>query len=90
MPVSTITVTHTETHNVVTPANPFLVCGTCRKPVESFHNERSCGCGDDGRLQLFPCEHHSDYVDTCPSWGPVDGCQCQEHLGHVPHPVALA
>src|ERR1039458_298790 len=30
-----------------------------------------------------------DYDDLCPSWGPVDGCQCLAHLGHVPHPAEL-
>lgn len=84
------TVTHTRTHLAIHPANPFLTCGMCGERVETFHDDE-CGCSESGGpLLLMPCFHRSDYDDLCPSWGPVDGCQCREHLGHVPHPAALA
>jgi hypothetical protein len=71
----TLTVTHTRTHLTITPANPFLFCAVCFERVEAFHDDR-CGCGIDGPLLLFPCLHDRDYIDDCPSWGPVDGCTC--------------
>ena len=84
----TLTHTYTRTHVVITPANPFLACASCGKRVESFHDDR-CGCGLTG-LMNFPCGDRASYDDLCPSWSPVDGCQCLAHLGHVPHPAALA
>ena len=84
------TVTHTRTHNAIHPANPFLSCQVCHKRVEAFHDHEGCGCPEShGGPLLMPCFHRSDYDDLCPSWGPVDGCQCQEYLGHVPHPAVL-
>lgn len=72
----TVTVVHTRTHLVITPANPYLECVTCGRPVEAFHDD-GCGCPESGGpLMLMPCMDRSDYRDTCPSWGPVDGCQC--------------
>ena len=70
-------------HITITPANPYLVCAVCGQRAEEFHDPR-CGCGLRGPVN-FPCGHTADYQDLCPSWGPVDGCQCQEHLGYVPH-----
>lgn len=87
MAVATLTHTRTRTHIVITPANPFLACGTCGKRAEAFHDDR-CGCGETGPVNM-PCFHRGDYDDLCPSWGPVDGCQCLAHLGHVPHPAVL-
>lgn len=87
--MSTLTRTHTRTHLVITPANPFLACGTCGKRVEAFHDDR-CGCHLGGRPVNMPCFHEGEYRDLCPSWGPVDGCQCLAHLGYVPHPAVLA
>ena len=87
--MATLTHTFTRTHLAIHPANPFLACCTCCKRVEAFHDDE-CGCSESGgRLLLMPCFHRSDYYNVCPSWGPVDGCQCQEHLGHVPHPAEL-
>jgi hypothetical protein len=81
-----ITVTHTRTHITnIASENPFLACGTCGKRVEAFHDDR-CGCGETGPMNM-PCCHYGEYVNLCPSWGPVDGCQCREHLGYVPHPA---
>jgi len=82
-----VTVTHTRTHIVITPANPFLACTVCGKRAESFHDDR-CGCGEMRPMNL-PCGDVGGYDDLCPSWGPVDGCQCLSHLGHVPHPAVL-
>jgi hypothetical protein len=85
--MAVITVTHTRTHITITPANPFLACSACAKRVEAFHDDR-CGCGESGPMNL-PCGHYGGYEDVCPSWGPVDGCQCREHLGYLPHPAEL-
>ena len=80
--------THTRTHLVITPLNPFLACVVCGKRIEAFHDDQ-CGCDLNGTLVNFPCCHDRDYDDLCPSWGPVDGCQCLAHLGYVPHPAVL-
>lgn len=70
--------THVSTYNAVLFADPYKVCN-------------QCGGWVDGVLDMpgvpltVPCEHRSGYTDVCPSWGPVDGCQCMEHLGYVPH-----
>jgi len=85
--MATLTHTFTRTHIVITPANPFLSCAACHKRVEAFHDGR-CGCDLTGPVNM-PCFDHGDYDDLCPSWGPVDGCQCLAHLGHVPHPAEL-
>lgn len=85
----TLTVTRTRTHLTITPANPFLACEGCGKRAEAFH-DRECGCDVAGPMNL-PCCCIAGYRDLCPSWDPVDGCQCQQHLvGHVPHPSVLA
>lgn len=68
--------TYVRTHNTITPANPYLRCCACGARVEYWMGER---------LTNKPCGHQADFESVCPSWGPVDGCQCQEHLGHVPH-----
>lgn len=54
-------------------ANPFLACAGCGKQVT--HRD------DVNR----PCGHKASFESVCPSWSPVDGCRCQEHLGHVSH-----
>jgi hypothetical protein len=77
--------THTRTHLVITPANPFLACATCGKRAEAFR----CGCEESGPVNL-PYWHRGGYDDLCPSWSPVDGCRCLEYLGFVPHPAVLA
>lgn len=83
-----LTVTHTRTHLTITPASPFLACGTCGKRAEAFHDDR-CGCDETGPVNM-PCGDRGEYSDLCPSWSPVDGCQCLAHLGRVPHPAVLA
>jgi hypothetical protein len=62
-------------------ANPYLVCGECGARVTRFGN---IGDGEGSVINL-PCGHAADSRNTCPSWGPVDGCCCAEHLGYVPH-----
>jgi hypothetical protein len=69
--------THTTTYTITVPANPYLICSHCKKRVEGFVDR-------PGRVTLYPC-WHSEYEDICPSWGPVDGCSCVEHLGYRPH-----
>ena len=60
-------------------ANPYNVCDRCARQAV-WHTE-------DGRNE--PCGHRADFHSVCPSWSPVDGCRCQEHLGHVPHMVPV-
>lgn len=80
--------THTRTHVFVAFANPYLACDECKQPVRSWHDPDKCGCDQEG-FQNRPCGHQAGATSACPSWGPVDGCQCREHFGHVPHgPVA--
>lgn len=93
--MATLTHTHTRTHLTITPANPFLACAQCGQRVERFHAS-DCGCGCEpeeypefSRPVNFPCGHHADYNDLCPSWSPVDGCTCLAVLGYVPHPAAI-
>ena len=84
-----ITHTHTRTHITFAPANPYLACVKCGQRVEAFHDD-ACGCPESGGpLLLMPCMHRNDYRDTCPSWSPVDGCQCIPHLGYLPHPLQV-
>lgn len=75
----------THTHVETEFANPWLRCDVCSQPVEgmvSFEGQVG-GCTHKGLNT--PCGHLGA-TSICPSWGPVDGCQCQEHLGYVPHP----
>lgn len=83
--MATLTHTRTRTHAVTVPANPYLRCSACGGRVEFWR-----AYDDGGHAHNQPCGHRADYDNVCPSWGPVDGCQCQAHLGHVPHPPAPA
>lgn len=76
--INRLTHTHTTTYNAIEFADPYKVCDVCGKQVTGVL------CVTKGRWPNLPCEHIG-YTDTCPSWGPVDGCQCLEHLGFVPH-----
>jgi hypothetical protein len=78
-----ITRTHTRTHTEVTFANPHLVCDQCKKPVPAWHDNDKCGC--DESFWNEPCGHKAGMTSVCPSWGPIDGCRCQESLGRVDH-----
>jgi hypothetical protein len=76
-----LTRTHTRTVHEIVPANPYLACAQC-----GAHAERFTHTGDgEGPSVNEPCGHAADYVDLCPSWGPVDGCTCQSSLGYKPH-----
>ena len=77
--------THTRTHTYVTFANPYLICEECRQPVPRWHDARKCGC--TGSAWLEPCGHLAAATSVCPSWSPVDGCQCRRY-GVVSHPAA--
>lgn len=74
---------HTRTHVFVTFADPYLKCDQCGASVPRRHNDDACGC--QAGWWNEPCGHRAGATSACPSWGPVDGCQCQEHLGYVPH-----
>lgn len=77
----TLTYTFTQTYTVTIFADPYKVCCEC--------GEHICGVLDvDGPLTMDPCGHQSSYRDTCPSWGPVDGCRCSDFIGAVPHEPA--
>lgn len=78
-----MTTTHTRTHVYVTFANPYLICDLCRAWVTRWHNNDKCVCPEECWLE--PCSHNAEAVSACPSWSPVDGCQCQQHLGRVDH-----
>jgi hypothetical protein len=81
---STLTVTHTRVHAFVVFADPYLTCDRCGAWVEAWHDNDSCGCSES--FWNEPCGHERTGVTSaCPSWGPVDGCQCLPVLGHVPH-----
>lgn len=80
--------TQTRTHVYITFANPYLVCETCRQLVPRWHNPDQCGCDEPTTNE--PCGHqHAGVTSVCPSWGPVDGCECLDHLGYLPHGPAF-
>jgi hypothetical protein len=68
-------------------ADPYKVCNECGGWVTGavMLSTAQPGRSGGGKLVVLPCEHERGYEDVCPSWSPVDGCQCEEHLGHVPH-----
>lgn len=82
--------THTRTHTEIRFANPHLVCTDCRRPVPAWHNPDACGCDPEvfGPFWNVPCGHRAGITSVCPSWSPVDGCQCAEVLGTVDHAPA--
>ncbi|MGK5737261.1 hypothetical protein [Micromonospora sp. URMC 103] len=65
---------HTRTHVSITFANPYLVCDLCAQGVTAWHDPAKCGC--DGDTYNLPCGHRASTLSICPSWSPVDGCQC--------------
>lgn len=72
--------TYTRTHTSVALANPYLTCDQCKRPVAAWHDPERCGC--DGKTYNLPCEHQTGSTSVCPSWSPVDKCQCPErHWG---------
>lgn len=76
-----ITRTHTKTYNVTTFADPYKKCRQCGGWITGV-------LAAPGPVILVPCEHQSDYRDVCPSWGPVDGCQC-EPIDHAVPPASV-
>lgn len=72
--------THTRTFNAISFADQYKVCRQCGRWVDGVL------CTDDPVWSNLPCEHHADYDSVCPSWGPVDGCECVRVLGYRPHP----
>lgn len=75
-----MTTTHTRTHVYVMFANPYLACQQCGHQATGFHDPRKCGEVTDeeggGDWWNIPCGHDAGADSTCPSWGPVDGCEC--------------
>jgi hypothetical protein len=81
--------THTRTHTEIRFANPYLICDQCRRPVPAWHDPDKCGCNPEAfGFWNEPCGHRAGTASVCPSWGPVDGCQCAEVLGSVEHTPA--
>lgn len=74
----TLTHTFTRTYNEIKFADPYKVCKACGGWITGVLDM-------PGRPLVMPCEHDLGYKDVCPSWCPVDGCQCAEHLGYIPH-----
>lgn len=75
-----LTYTYTRVHHVITSADPYKICRQCNQWITGILDK-------PGSAIVVPCEHESDYRDVCPSWGPVDGCQCIEHLGIREHGI---
>lgn len=57
-------------------ANPYMKCGACKAFVDGY---------DEMDNAMVPCGHIVNASSVCPSWGPVDGCSCLEHLGVINH-----
>lgn len=79
------TITHTRTHVQISFANPYLRCEQCHGWVTGWHDPEKCGC--ETFVVNAPCCCRSGVTSACPSWSPVDGCQCAQQLGTVDHPV---
>jgi hypothetical protein len=80
-----LTHTHTRTHVFVEFADPYLTCDQCHAWVTAFHDRVRCGPGCEAAAWLVPCMHVAGETSVCPSWGPVDGCQCKRIFGAVSH-----
>lgn len=80
-----MTATRTHTHVIVPFANPFMICNQCKRRVEGFVSSvyRDDLCEHD--FDNYPCGHAAGIQSLCPSWSPVSGCQCLEHIGTVNH-----
>lgn len=76
----TLARTFTRTYDAIDFADPYKTCDQC--------GEWITGVLDSPHPINLPCEHRASYTDRCPSWGPVDGCQCVEQLGHKLHEEA--
>lgn len=87
-----LTVTRTRVHTFIELANPYLTCDRCKGWVTSWHNDDQCGC--DAPFWNELCGHEkAGITSACPSWGPMDGCQCDRIFGSIGHavpPVSIA
>lgn len=74
-----MTTTHTRTHVLVGFANPYLVCDTCKDKVRYWHDPDRCGPNGNCTTESYnaPCKHKVGVTSKCPSWSPVDGCNCE-------------
>lgn len=81
----TRTHTHTYTYTTILFANPYLRCDACGQPALGY----LIGPCDEAPLDeaTWPCECQGGVTSDCPSWSPVDGCQCVKRLGHRDHPL---
>lgn len=70
----------------MTFANPYNACTTCGVRVTDYDDNANVPCGHKGfdkpyRDPLRPHLEWTDHVDAwvslCPSWGPVNGCECE-------------
>jgi hypothetical protein len=75
-----MTTAHTRTHSLIGFANPYLKCDKCKKRVVYWHDPDRCGCTSEAFNS--PCEHELGVISICPSWGPVDGCSCEDKENH--------
>lgn len=69
--MAVLTHTFTRTHNAIYFADPYKQCEKCGQWVDGAIDA-------PGPMIVIPCEHQAHYRDVCPSWGPVDGCTCDE------------
>lgn len=54
-------------------ADPYKKCDHCKGWVDGARG-----------LNLIPCGHQGTYTDVCPSWSPVDGCNCAWYSARNP------
>lgn len=59
-------------------ADPYLACDQCRQRTVGYDR-------DAPGLRNEPCGHAAGMTSVCPSWSPVDGCNCIEQLGRRDH-----
>lgn len=50
-------------------ANPYNKCDRCGLRTTN-------GAIVQGIWRNFPCGHNASFSSVCPSWSPVDGCEC--------------
>lgn len=72
--------TATHTYVIQPLADPYLRCEHCDHTIDGL----IIAPGHDEHMRNAPCRHLG-LTSTCPSWSPVDGCRCTEHLGEVNH-----
>lgn len=75
-----MTVAPTRTHILIGFANPFLICEECGERVPYWHDPNRCGCDDI--MYNSPCGHKLGTLGICPSWSPVNGCNCSNKETH--------